>query len=113
MIENRGLREIEPMKKHKLDSLAFRALAYDLLRAGHSLRFQAQGRSMLPTIQDGDVLQVAPVQPQQLRRGDIVLVDLQQGGAGKLRAHRLVSKDLVGDQFASEPRSRRANERVW
>ncbi len=102
MIENRGLREIEPMKKHKLDSLAFRALAYDLLRAGHSLRFQAQGRSMLPTIQDGDILQVAPVQPQQLRRGDIVLVDLQQGGAGKVRAHRLVRKDLVGDQFVTQ-----------
>ena len=86
------------MKKHKLDSLAFRALAYDLLRAGRNLRFQAQGLSMLPTIQDGDLLHVEPVGAQPLRRGDILLVD----DGSKFRVHRLIFKDEASDHFITQ-----------
>lgn len=86
------------MRTPRLDSSAFRALAHELLQAGRNVRFQAQGLSMLPAIPDGGILEVAPVQPLQLRLGDIVLVD----EGSKFRAHRLISKNEILDQFVTQ-----------
>jgi uncharacterized repeat protein (TIGR01451 family) len=86
------------VKTQRLDSPLFRGIARELLGAGHSVRFQASGFSMLPQIQDGELVHVAPVRVDELRCGDIVLVE--QGA--KLRAHRLIGKDAGGDQFVTQ-----------
>ena len=73
-------------------------LVRDLLRGGTSVRFSAPGLSMLPTIQDGDVLHVAPVSADEVRCGEILLVDDE----GKLRAHRLLESDVRADRFVTQ-----------
>jgi uncharacterized repeat protein (TIGR01451 family) len=59
---------------------------------------------MLPAIQDGDVLHVAPVGASQLRCGEILLVegDGSTEDSSKLWAHRLISKNLCGDRFVTQ-----------
>jgi len=44
-----------------------------LLQAGIAVHFRASGASMLPLIQEGDILLVKPVAPCQIRVGDVVL----------------------------------------
>ena len=66
------------------DSL-FSELVVDLLLKGTSVRFRALGRSMYPTIREGDVLTVAPIAPNLVHRGDILLYRLEGG----VVAHRL------------------------
>ena len=57
-----------------------------LLACGCLVRFRANGRSMHPTIRDGEALTLAPARPNELRTGDIVL----SRQAGRLVAHRIV-----------------------
>ncbi len=66
---------------------AFADVVSDLLRRGHSVRFQAKGGSMYPTIREGEAITVAPAQPAGIRRGDVILVRSTRG----LVAHRVVS----------------------
>ena len=61
----------------------------ELLSRGLAARFQARGHSMHPTIRCGERLQVAPVNPAELVRGDVVLARQQRG----LTAHRIVRID--------------------
>jgi signal peptidase I len=49
-------------------------------------RFQAKGRSMFPTIQDGDILHVHPADPYSIEIGEIVLF---RDGEG-FKAHRVI-----------------------
>lgn len=65
----------------------FNNLIADLLSRGHSVRFQAKGKSMHPAIQEGEGIGVAPVEPSQVKRGDIILYRIQSG----LIAHRVVA----------------------
>lgn len=76
------------MIEERANSAAFEDLADDLLGRGISFRFQAQGRSMLPTIHDGQVLHVEPVDGAKLDIGDIVLLKSE----GRFKAHRIVRK---------------------
>jgi signal peptidase I len=62
-------------------------LAAEVLRSFGTLRFEATGWSMLPTVWPGDRLVVERVDQDQVQIGDVVLV----GGEGRLRAHRVVS----------------------
>ena len=62
-------------------------LAAEVLRSFGTLRFEATGWSMLPTVWPGDTLVVERVSHDQVQIGDVVLV----GGEGRLRAHRVVS----------------------
>lgn len=71
----------------RLDSDVFAQLSSALLQSGVRFRFQAVGRSMLPTIEDGEILHVQRVNPRTLSVGDIVLCD----SAG-LKAHRIVRR---------------------
>ena len=64
----------------------FQPLVRQLLGQGLSVRFTASGRSMLPTIRDGDQLLVEPVNPSSIRRGDVVLAEYR----GLMRAHRVI-----------------------
>lgn len=72
----------------------FTLLAEDLLRRGHSIRFQAHGHSMQPEILHGDIVTVAPV-VHPLADREIVLY-LTKGGRPIL--HRIIQsqEDPVG-----------------
>ena len=61
-------------------------LSNDLLRNGQSVRFSAPGRSMYPTIREGESITVQPVSPSAVQKGDIILYRWQQG----VIAHRIV-----------------------
>ena len=57
------------MNTHK----TFVDLSTELLQNGRSIRFWAHGMSMKPTILHGDFVTVEPIEPSEIRRGDIVL----------------------------------------
>ncbi len=65
----------------------FGDLSVELLSLGFGVRFRAPGTSMHPTIRHGDLITVEPVEPSNLKRGDIILYRLQNG----FIAHRLVN----------------------
>ena len=48
-------------------------LSIELLGRGKRVRFRAPGRSMYPTIRENEAITVEPVQPQQVKLGDIIL----------------------------------------
>jgi signal peptidase I len=50
---------------------------------------------MYPTIRDGDVVQVRPVEPGEIEIGDIFLFR----NSGRLFVHRLVAKSRQGDRL--------------
>jgi len=60
-----------------------------VLADGHVVRFEAEGDSMYPLIRSGDMLIVEPAEVRELRRGDVVLAQLERG----LTAHRVVRID--------------------
>ncbi|MBN2198491.1 MAG: signal peptidase I [Candidatus Aminicenantes bacterium] len=64
-------------------------------RAGSGrLRFHCRGPSMLPTIKTGDLLVVEPYASRPVRRGDIVVFRVPDGG--RLIAHRVASVTKTG-----------------
>jgi len=65
-----------------------------LLCAGQRVRFRATGLSMDPTIRDGDVLTAEPVDPGEVRPGEILLYRTAEG----VIAHRLVRCETAGAQ---------------
>jgi len=64
-------------------------LAREELAQGGLIRLRVSGDSMAPLIEPGDVVLVRHVNPEDLRRGDLILVE--QGGA--FLTHRLVAAD--------------------
>ena len=83
------------MTEPRAQSAAFAHLACELIASGKGFRFHARGRSMLPSIEDGDVLHVAPASTARLKIGDIVLFKKD----GVLKAHRIVGKDKSKECF--------------
>jgi uncharacterized repeat protein (TIGR01451 family) len=67
------------------DSRLFAEMCATLLRLGHHVQFRAHGQSMQPNLLDGDNVQVAPANLSQLLRGDVTLVENEDG----LRVHRV------------------------
>jgi signal peptidase I len=65
----------------------FADLATQLLARGVTVRFRAAGRSMLPTVRDGDCLIVAPVSAREIAVGDVVLCEGRRGPV----AHRVAA----------------------
>ena len=65
----------------------FHGLTRQILGSGHRMRFKACGGSMQPFIQDGDILHVAPLDGKRIKRGDVLLVEVDEG---RLLAHRVV-----------------------
>jgi hypothetical protein len=68
-------------------ALRFSALCADLLQAGIAVRFTATGPSMAPTIRDGDVVTVVPLDSRRVAEGEIVLYRNARG----LTAHRVTA----------------------
>ena len=64
----------------------FLDVSTELLQCGHSVRFQAPGRSMHPAIKEGETITVEPVEPPAVRTGDIILYRTEAG----VIAHRVV-----------------------
>lgn len=62
------------------------------LRAGHTIRFRAQGVSMLPAIWPGDVLTVAPPTAATPAPGDVALTFRD----GRWTAHRVIARRMHG-----------------
>jgi len=67
------------------ETKVFPGLISDLLAEGHAVKFSAPGDSMYPTICDGDIITVAPVQTACVTSGDIILYRHKSGVA----AHRV------------------------
>jgi hypothetical protein len=66
-----------------------------MLERGLSVRFEARGCSMSPTIRDGEIVEVGPVILAELRVDDIVLAKSDSG----FRIHRIVMLDPGKDIF--------------
>ena len=64
----------------------FVEMSTELLRQGYSVRFQAPGNSMMPTVSDGERITVRPVSPSDIKPGDIILYRYP----GSIFAHRVV-----------------------
>jgi hypothetical protein len=63
-----------------------------LLADGMAVRFRAAGDSMHPSLRGGDILIVEPVSAERVRRGNVVLAQLERG----LTAHRVVAVTTDG-----------------
>ncbi len=61
-------------------------LPKNFLKEGHCIQKSASGTSMLPSIPDGTVLQIEPVQHNPVRLGDIVYF---LDSSGNTRIHRV------------------------
>src|SRR5947199_9582404 len=66
----------------------FNEITAELLRRGAYVRFRGIGASMRPTIEDGELITVAPVAPESVKRGDILLYQNERG----VFAHRVVGR---------------------
>jgi hypothetical protein len=67
------------------DTDLFSDMIQETLNRDHSIRFRAPGDSMYPTIHDGDVVTVKPVETESIVIGDIVLYHHKSG----VTAHRV------------------------
>ena len=61
-------------------------LTTEFLSRGTTVRFRPSGRSMYPSIREGELITVEPVVPNDVTLGDIVLYRSQRG----LIAHRVI-----------------------
>ena len=71
----------------------FTAVVGSLLDEGIAVRFRAGGRSMSPTVRDGEYLIVTPIDPAGVVVGDIVLCETRRGPL----AHRVVAIESQSD----------------
>jgi hypothetical protein len=76
-----------------MEGARFGDLAAELLAQGVAVRFRATGRSMLPTVRDGDCLIVAPVSLREVAVGDVVLCEGRRGPV----AHRVAAVETAAD----------------
>jgi hypothetical protein len=73
----------EAREDHKLE------LAAEVLGSGGTIRLQALGTSMLPSVWPGDVLSIEHAPAKDMVPGDVVLVARD----GRFFVHRLIEKD--------------------
>src|SRR5439155_3850293 len=66
----------------------FNEITAELLRRGNRVRFRAAGASMQPTIEDGELITVGPVEAAPVKRGDILLYQNARG----VYVHRVVGR---------------------
>ena len=75
----------------RLEKVQFLKLSKDILDQGNCLRFQVKGRSMQPAVKDGDIINVEPVQGQEIRLGEVIYYKNAEGG---MSAHRVIKKNF-------------------
>ena len=66
--------------------IEFSDLPQEFLKEGHCIQKSASGTSMLPSITDGTLLQIEPLQEDSVRLGDIVYF---RDNNGNTRIHRV------------------------
>jgi signal peptidase I len=76
------------------DTAAFLDVTGYLLASGCRVRFCAQGASMRPAIRNGDAVEVQIIEPEAVKRGDILLYRQQH----RPIAHRVVDIQREGNQ---------------
>ena len=86
----------------------FPDITAELLEGGHSIRFRAPGRSMLPTIKEGEAITVEPVELSAVRTGDIILYR----NGNSVIAHRVVQIRQETSAGKSSLKARRAGPRA-
>lgn len=64
----------------------FIEVSTELLRQGQRVRFKAPGRSMHPTIKEGETITIKPAAPSAVRKGDIILYSFERS----FIAHRVL-----------------------
>ncbi len=77
----------------------FSDVSAELLRRGARVRFRATGRSMQPTILEGEAITVEPVAPAAVTRGDILLYRWERG----VIAHRVIRIERTNDGAVTQP----------
>ncbi len=75
-----------------VNSPDFTGLCLEILKDGQSIRFAANGLSMTPSIRDGEIVTVFPVDVRDLRIGDVVLYRTPNN---RLTAHRVVRRRVA------------------
>ncbi len=90
----RSFPETMPMRAVRRHTALFLDLSEDLLRRGYRVRFRAEGTSMRPAIEDGDVLTLDRLDPFTIRPGDIVLSRRQD----RPMAHRVAEVRVGADE---------------
>jgi len=63
-----------------------------MLEKGKSFRFQANGFSMHPLIENGDMITVSPLSGTLPRIGDVVAFIISSAGKDKLIVHRVIAR---------------------
>jgi len=61
-------------------------LAAQVIARGQCVRVPVHGRSMVPTLQSGDLVTVAPIHRQPVRKGDVVLLGGERSVIHRIRA---------------------------
>jgi hypothetical protein len=72
---------------HNLEHPEFAALTAELLEGHDGLRFRARGRSMFPSIKDGDIIVIEKTDASRLRSGDVVML---RTADDSLLVHRVI-----------------------
>jgi len=90
----------------KRNSAQFAAVCEALLERGAHVRFRARGQSMQPNILDNDALIVAPVEQEELRRGDVALTHGRDG----FRAHRVYKRNSAASNVITRGDSGQEND---
>ncbi len=83
------------MTERGADSDSFEAIVRELLNQGSTVRCEARGSSMFPSIRDCQVVHVTPVIVSKLRKDDIVLIKSDK----RFLMHRLVIADAEKNVF--------------
>jgi len=64
-------------------------LSREILKKGHSVRFQAKGWSMRPFIQDGDIITISPTEDSSIKVGNVIFY---RGDENNIIVHRIIKK---------------------
>jgi len=74
----------------------FTFITQKVLGREKSLRFKAKGESMRPFIRDGDILEITPVNGEEIRLGDVIFYRV---GERRMIAHRVIEKIIQNDKL--------------
>ena len=86
LLSAEGHSSSEALREDEVRSSMFFKVTVDLLKSGQSVRFQAPGRSMTPTIREDETITINPVSASTVRKGDIILYNNETG----VIAHRVI-----------------------
>ena len=87
---------LEKTEMLNLEREDFTSIAQEVLGRGRILRFKAKGESMSPSIRDGDILEITPVNGEEIRAGNIIFYHV---GKKRMVAHRVTKRIIENDKL--------------